>query len=358
MSRYSRPKSSLCLLLNDLGTNDQSLFAWKRPERDRMSEGLCGLLAPSPEFFRHSRHLWPPSARFLSESFPSTVTNVGLHVRMYLRPLPHEIPGWNTTEMPYEAVLDCTCNTREEDNAQNLSPSIILLALGGDQYARINSNTLRATLSSRSDEQNAGNVGYRYVYIRQNPLSTPLDICVLKPNQLGNADQTAHCSLVDVYPERWWNETSNKFHPPPAQLGSIVVAFRHAFTTSRLSTQVDFFLGLGRRGTAWYYWCTQRRVEDRVDLQNSFWAMEQTAAERDSQAFGIGCDQGGIRAISMVTHIDRKPCLCLHISWQPNLLTEVHGPLTVLDPLAVFAAADEIFPATNHSRVRLQQNPV
>jgi hypothetical protein len=323
-----------------------------------MSGELCGLLAPSPEFFRHSGGLWPPLTRFLSESFPSTVTNAGLHVRMYLKPLPHEIPGWDTTEMPYEAVLDCTCNTREEGNAQSLSPSIILLALGGDQYARINSNTLRTSLSSRSDEQNAGDAGYRYVYIRQNPLSTPWDICVLKPKQLGNADPTADCLLVDVYPECWWNERLNVFHPQPTRLGSVVVAFRHTFTTSSLSVQVDFFMGLGRHGTGWYYWCTQRRVEDRADLQNSFWAMEQTVAERGTQAFSIGCEQGGITALSTVAHMNGKPYLCLHISWKPDLLTEVHGPLAVLSPLTVFDAADEIFQVTNPSRVGLQQNPI
>ena len=317
-----------------LETNDQSLFAWICPS-DQVPSALSGLLAPSPEHFRHSADFLPPDPALCRASFPSSMTNTGLHVQLYLKPEPVDIPDFTPAERRYTAILDCIWDIEQEDTGvaglnRNISPTIQLLALGGDQYARVSSAILRSSPSAQSEETSSGDEGYRYVYVRQKPIGTVPDIR-LRARQIGDVSRTADSAFDEVYPEPRWDQRSGVFRPHPSRLGSVVGAFRYTFTTSQLSVQVDFFVGIGRSssGSSWFYWCTQRRVEGEVNLQQSFLSMQELARTRDEE-FSWGCEQGGIEAYTILSFRGNKPCINLELSWTPDLLTEAPGTITVI----------------------------
>ncbi len=115
-------------------TDDQSLFAWSAPaSRIQDPEELRGLLASSPADFANVGIVRPLPPLQTQDSVPSSITNQGLRVHVYLRPNLHTDRSSMVTEEEYLAVLDCSVRERGVDRF----PAIFLRRLWGDQYARV-----------------------------------------------------------------------------------------------------------------------------------------------------------------------------------------------------------------------------
>jgi len=288
----------------------------------------------------------PPAIVSSSESFPSVITNVGLHVRLYLTPAPAPPAIPNPVEREFEATLDCVyrAGTGSEDWHQIWSPAIRILALGGDQYARVWSDELHILPSVQPYAVPALDEGHRYIYVRQNPTGTT-PIIRIGMQQLGDAVSDADSGFSEIYPESRWDDRLGTFTPQSSRLGSVVAGFRYFFSTRDLSIEVDVFVGIdrGEDGASWTFWCTQQRVEPEVSLQENFWVMEQLVAETLGEQFSWGCEQGGITA-SLHIIPQETPILGLRVSWTPRLLVHTPGPVRVIPALSDFFGLGE-FPS-------------
>src|SRR3569833_3366061 len=146
-------------------TDDQSLFAWTAsPSEMQDPDELHGLLAASPAQFASPGLIRPLPPLQTQDSVPSSITNQGLRVHLYLRPSVHTDYPSMAAEEEYLAILDCSVREHGVDRF----PTIFVRKLWGDQFARI-----RARECLLLDDTKKNNTGPRKknqtVYIRQNP---------------------------------------------------------------------------------------------------------------------------------------------------------------------------------------------
>lgn len=170
-------------------SDDQSLSAWNStgPSYSAWDDGeledpdkLCGLLSPAELYGAGGLQPLPPLPVYASA--PSAMTNLGLRVQLYLRPI-YEHEGMPMGE-DYYAILDCVLRTGD----LYLCPAIPLRRLSEDQFARLQTKPLRLMAPTQSDSPPEAE-GYRTVYVRQQPVYYHLPQIRLSPlNSLPDLD--------------------------------------------------------------------------------------------------------------------------------------------------------------------------
>ncbi|KAK5659664.1 hypothetical protein OQA88_872 [Cercophora sp. LCS_1] len=259
-------------------SDDQSLFAWiadpLSPEhRDSPAnpDELCGLLAKSPESFKGVGELQPLPLLPVYTSTPSTMTNLGLRVQLYLRPM-QENEGVPMEEDFY-AILDCI--VRADD--QYLCPAIPLRRLSEDQYARLKATPLKF-LAAPESELHLELEGYRTIYVRQDPIyyhlpqirvasihSVPRNTGASKNPALSissarssSSDGTSsQYTLIDTFPPGQWNSHTLTMAAKYSRELQAMALFRFGDRT-RPTISVDVVVGLRRLDAMrWEGWCFQ-----------------------------------------------------------------------------------------------------
>lgn len=209
-----------------LKTNDdQSIFAWKLPTELEDSKLMSGLLANSPAHFGGVASMRPMSTEFQSaSSVPWTMTNKGLQVQLYIRPV------GDSDDEEYLAILDCCIEDTDGDfmdaHLQGYSPSIRLRRLVGDQYTRIKAGDCEWVPGAVDGDRGR----YESFFVKQNPGLMLPRLAVsdsLRFQQPSNAWQ-----LHNVFPSSQWSENNGTFRLNHSRLRGIQAVFRFGLVQS------------------------------------------------------------------------------------------------------------------------------
>lgn len=241
-----------------IATDDQSLFAWKCPPGAEESRRLEGLLSPTPLYFRETGHIKPSTPDVSRISAPSTSTNAGLHVQMFLRPINalSVLAGGEYVDSfldfhpeqdlhtDFIAILDCdTISTQGQSSKpgvmEEYRTGIRLVALGSGQYARVQSDRLVKTSSTSADQNSTG--GARYVYVKQKP-AWIFPAIVVDSLAVGRDSSQTPYELVDVYPLARWDRGSKTLQAGHSRQSYVAGAFRYKVTESTTSKESASFL--------------------------------------------------------------------------------------------------------------------
>ena len=238
-------------------SDDQSIYAWNSIETaDEDPDDLSGLLAHSPEQFKDigNIHPLPPSPVYASA--PSSMTNQGLRVQLYLRPL-LEAEGVPMEE-DYYAILDCFVG----DGDLYQCPVILLRRLSQDQYARFQTKYRKYLPPPPGDFLEYE--GYRTIYVRQQPVYYNLPQFRVSPTHIHpstDSQQDQQYKLVEIFPHREWNSTTLTMKVKYSRKLQAMGVFR--FQTSAVhDKKVDVVVGLRRLDAMqWEGWCFQRACQ-------------------------------------------------------------------------------------------------
>ncbi|KAL7915311.1 hypothetical protein GGI35DRAFT_489010 [Trichoderma velutinum] len=246
-------------------TDDQSIFAWNSfDDQDEDPDALFGLLAQSPAQFKlaGSLQVLPPLPVYASA--PSSMTNQGLRVQLYIRQRDSEDQG--AMEEDYYAILDCV--KRDGDVYQ--CPALYLRRLSEDQYGRLRPKSQlfmpppSATLLPMD--------GYRSVYVRQQPVYYHLPQFRLSPfnveSGLGSSDGVQY-RLLDKYPTQNWNSATMTLKVQYSRKLQAMGIFRFQ-SVEKVDDKLDVVVGLRRLNTMeWEGWCFQLLHRD-ASLEHTF----------------------------------------------------------------------------------------
>ncbi|KAI3394856.1 hypothetical protein diail_2142 [Diaporthe ilicicola] len=309
------------------GTNDQSIFAWTLPEDEvTHSSSLLGLLAPSPNCFQYPGWILPLPPNEESESAPSTMTNVGLHVQLTLTaraswpPLMDQLGVEHSDGGDILAVLDCMPHRHDANDDSGYDYDLLAIEmtrLGGDQYARTGSNRI-LTVHSYTLGEYSLTLTPQYLYVKQAPTHILPEIIV-----------RADLPLVDVFPYTRWNKSTRTLKtasPQPEQeswqaAGSgLQGVFRFEINLGeikgRYHVDVSVMLQKGKKsGTAsWDFKCLQRRARQGESLQKVF-ALSRYEKPSDEQ-------DENCTARVFVSYRHNRPYLNLYVvPWMAELST-------------------------------------
>ncbi|KAK4159902.1 hypothetical protein QBC43DRAFT_293521 [Cladorrhinum sp. PSN259] len=243
-------------------THDHSIFCWECGENDMLRYQLSGLLALSPTYFENFGDIRPvpfEASRFSQgqASAPSTMTNAGLHVQLSLLDLSpdiHSYPGHAEPEREWYAVLDCIPHDYREHKI--MCPAIRLVALGGDQYARLHAEEIFWVEKIQAQKSER-----KYIYVKQVPMYGLPDIYI--PDHAyssSSAAQSTFCTLTGVYPQSRWSPQTRTLKPDTSRHHSVLGIFRYAvgnFGDSE-SCIIEVSVGIqpGQQGSlSWNCWC-------------------------------------------------------------------------------------------------------
>ncbi|EJT73101.1 hypothetical protein GGTG_09951 [Gaeumannomyces tritici R3-111a-1] len=193
-------------------SDDTSIFAWEQDdgapgaplegEALYSHDRLSGLLASSPEAFANVEGIRglprPPTLK----SMPCTMTNQGLHLSMYLQPMPPGPSGHSDSEL-YIAFLDCYVLQRGE----HVYPTLVLRKLQSDQFARSGLTKLLNRRGPLSEQDQPSGHGYQDFYVRQEPRHFLPDVLI--------ASNDAY-RVIDIFPPQCWYSDSH------AQLAAVL----------------------------------------------------------------------------------------------------------------------------------------
>ncbi|KAH8881994.1 ankyrin [Thozetella sp. PMI_491] len=295
-------------------TDDQSIFAWKCPEEDPLRYQLSGLLALSPSYFQDSGYVRPLERDTSRASAPSTMTNVGLHVSLFLRRRHFTRPraiaeqadpdGGDREAADYLAILDCAPYRGEHGFYRR--DAIRLMPLGGDQYARIDPE-ITYSMSLAEITEPAGGDDYKYIYVKQLPAYGLPDI-VMSPNIYRERDlldryyttPSGRFALTDIYPRSNWNPQTKTLKSSNIGQNNIFGAFRYV-AASALHTEADVFIGLSPRKDgprAQHFWCFQQLVVPGEPLEESVskFSLQNDVEKKQQQEHGL---EGVVAAVKM-----------------------------------------------------------
>ncbi|KAK1760246.1 hypothetical protein QBC47DRAFT_2641 [Echria macrotheca] len=273
-------------------SDDQSLFAWNASclsirDQDVQTDPdqLCGLLAKYPAQFGDPGELQLLPSLRINNSVPSAMTNLGLQVQLYLRPVhEHEVMPM---EEDYYAVLNCVVPVGD----QYLCPAIPLRRLSEVQYARLQAKPPKLLVPPHSDQEHLLE-GYRTIYVRQDPFyyhippirvapihwmlpggeaislnSHPSSSLAGPSREFASTDTPAptsylqHYILVDAHPPSGWNPHLRTMALQYSRELKAMAIFRFRAMPSRNGgddSVVDVAVGLHRQhGTQWEGWCLQ-----------------------------------------------------------------------------------------------------
>ncbi|KAL8388029.1 hypothetical protein RB595_009504 [Gaeumannomyces hyphopodioides] len=232
-------------------SDDMSIFVWEQddgapgagPEDQALysHNRLSGLLASSPKAFATvdaiHRLPRPPTLK----SMPCTMTNQGLHLSMYLRPMPPE-PGGHSDSGLYIAFLDCYVL----QGGEYVYPTLVLRNLHSDQFAR---SGVAKPLNRRdpwSESDQPSGHGYRDFYVRQELRHFMPDV-LIDPNKAYR--------VADVFPPQCWYSDSHVISSKNwyERQGCFAVV-RFAFAND--DPQVDVAIGFRKHRGKWKAWCS------------------------------------------------------------------------------------------------------
>ncbi|KAL7801883.1 hypothetical protein V8C43DRAFT_272207 [Trichoderma afarasin] len=246
-------------------TDDQSIFAWNSfDDQDEDPDALFGLLAQSPAQFKlaGSLQVLPPLPIYASA--PSSMTNQGIRVQLYIQQRASEDQG--AMEEDYYAILDCV--KRDGDVYQ--CPALYLRRLSEDQYGRLRpkSQLFMPPPSATFLPMD----GYRSVYVRQQPIYYHLPQFRLSPfnveSSLGSSDGVQY-RLFDKYPTQNWNSATMTLKAQYSRKLQAMGIFRFQ-SVEKMDDKVDVVVGLRRLNTMeWEGWCFQLLHRD-VSLEHTF----------------------------------------------------------------------------------------
>jgi len=235
-------------------TDDQSLFAWTAsPSEMQDPDELHGLLAASPAQFASTGLIRPLPPLQTQDSVPSSITNQGLRVHLYLRPSVHTDYPSMAAEEEYLAILDCSVREHGVDRF----PTIFVRKLWGDQFARIRAR--ECLLLDDPKEDHAGpREGYQTVYIRQNPRYILPEFTVRSKRHLdgpGAGDDDLY-QVKEVYPSQYWDPHSLVLTSKTAH-GIRALAVLRFHNRNVGGSEVDVAVGLSRVQGRWQAWSLQ-----------------------------------------------------------------------------------------------------
>ncbi|KAL8322585.1 hypothetical protein RB597_008358 [Gaeumannomyces tritici] len=232
-------------------SDDTSIFAWEQDdgapgaplegEALYSHDRLSGLLASSPEAFANVEGIRglprPPTLK----SMPCTMTNQGLHLSMYLQPMPPGPSGHSDSEL-YIAFLDCYVLQRGE----HVYPTLVLRKLQSDQFARSGLTKLLNRRGPLSEQDQPSGHGYQDFYVRQQPRHFLPDVLI--------ASNDAY-RVIDIFPPQCWYSDSHVISCKnwDARQGCIAVV-RFAFENG--DPQADVAIGFRKQWDAWKPWCS------------------------------------------------------------------------------------------------------
>lgn len=163
----------------------------------------------------------------MSESTPWSITNVGLRVTFALFKLDEVLPQYASNldyRTLFAAVLDCSpYRPTDPDPQSNCKPAIILMCLGGDQYARVHPTTLLdVPVTERT--QHIDLAMYKNIYVKQKPVTL-----VLPEIYVDDQDLRAQWSLTNVAgPRGSWDERAKVFRCKRIGEGGTLCTFRYS----------------------------------------------------------------------------------------------------------------------------------
>ncbi|KAK4183889.1 hypothetical protein QBC35DRAFT_507093 [Podospora australis] len=232
-------------------TNDQTLFAWTVPP-SKESPCLSGLLASHPSYFKDFGDIQPLSVNVSRSSAPSTMTNAGLHVQLYLERT-ESLTEHNqaASSDQYLAILDCYPHTQPSGITANLA--LRLVALGGDQYARMEADQVAWV---PTDQKRPG--GNTYIYVQESPVFVLPEI-VVAPHSTPDINY-----VFDAAPITGWNDLTQTMRPEPdyfpdkSLLGLFTFRIMEAPEYSRqleLNVAVGVHPTSANEPTSWDCWC-------------------------------------------------------------------------------------------------------
>ncbi|ETS82469.1 hypothetical protein PFICI_04345 [Pestalotiopsis fici W106-1] len=213
-----------------LTTDDQSIFAWKCPTGEG-GDKLSGLLANDPRFFQYSGHVKPLPSNTITSSTPLGITSAGLRVAIALFKLsdvaPRQFSASVDSDNLFAGVLDCSPYFWVDgDEGSICKPAVVLLWLGGDQFARFNASTLihvNATGLQHIDVNS-----YKEVYVKQNPATLSLPEIYLNDQKLVASTHREYV-IVDVWlPQGRWDESTRTVRCKTTSNSGIMCIFRYS----------------------------------------------------------------------------------------------------------------------------------
>lgn len=216
-----------------LKTNDdQSIFAWKLPTELEDSKLMSGLLANSPAHFGGVSSMRPMSTEFQSaSSVPWTMTNKGLQVQLYIRPV------GESDEEEYVAILDCCIEDTDGEvmdaHLQGYSPSIRLRRLAGDQYTRIRAGDCEWVPGALDGDRGR----YESFFVKQNPGLMLPRLAVSDSLRFQQSLNAWH--LHHVFPSNHWSENNGTFRLNHSRLRGIQAVFRFGLVRSSPEHSID-----------------------------------------------------------------------------------------------------------------------
>jgi ankyrin repeat protein len=229
-----------------------------------------------------------PSLPDLSlESAPSSVTNAGLHVQLYLRPARD---AWmsgmeNEVHADYVAVLDCAPVTFGK---REYYCGIRLVDLGSGQFARTRSDSLM--LRELSKHFSGGKLladDLKYVYVKQNPMWILPEVMLPEPQ--GETTEVT-CRLVEACPWSRWVQDMRILRSGQSHDGRVVGGFRYNVAqTAGTVDQFDVFVIVqGTEGQLgdWTAVACVERVQTGQSLEEAFAEVSKRARLRRSSKVG------------------------------------------------------------------------
>jgi hypothetical protein len=127
----------------------------------------------------------------------------------------------------FAAVLDCSPYRSADANDQIVyKPAVMLLWLGGDQYARFDPTAL-LDIPATGRTQHINVAFYKDIYVKQNPATLSLPEIYLDDQNLLTANHT-QCSLVDVWcPQSQWDESTRTLRCKTITSSGVLCRFRY-----------------------------------------------------------------------------------------------------------------------------------
>ncbi|KFA66722.1 hypothetical protein S40285_09574 [Stachybotrys chlorohalonatus IBT 40285] len=328
------------------GSNDHTIFAWKMPKAEGLDTPLSGLLADSPAAFADIEDYRPLPPITSRGSMTWTITNHGLRIPLFLRAVVQD--NESKADDEFDAILECA-SRRGNDWFE--SPSIRVRRLYGDQFARVDPQTVR-TIQTPSYEDGSQASSYKVIFIKQKPVYTVPNFMVSYENiHWRKTSRPTSVYLESVWPERYWDSRAATLQSIPPDNGCIVGLFR--FSCSPLV--VDYAIGLQRnQGGSWGCWSLQRRshndtVQEAVASANEFLIHEayQMRGEASLYQHGSGTFEWkrNTNALSTVdiniehTTIHGRPCFFVRARFKQgdlesrlqNLLMDATEPISLQD---------------------------
>lgn len=225
-------------------TDDQTIFAWSTPPGQNQATGL---LAESPEYFRHALSMYPISGWHQPESsVPWTMTNRGLMVQLHLQPCKSIIREEDDSTDEVLAILDCSAEVKRLDHygrewIHEYSPAILLRRLWGDQYARLHRE--RGLVYVKMRDRQGGEV--RTLFVKQDQ-SLPLPSFTIAENLLRG---TGTFILSQVYPRDLWDSKSGIFRSGLSRQRCIQGLFRFCYPVGSGDSEATFDVAVALQST-------------------------------------------------------------------------------------------------------------